>query len=167
MLFCRKSANVRHVSGKISVNIKKLEKKDKMLLKLQLFYDIITMLKTISEVIMEKVHKEVSRAHLGVNFGKMGSKYALLDAKGNPFANRYNLTEDQVNAIYAYMSDGLTEGMFSKVEPAMYGVALGYHYDALIREARTKAEVIRLQNEWKSKDHSLRRYDDTPQNQLQ
>ena len=116
---------------------------------------------------MENVHKEVSRARLGVKFGKMGSKYALLDLKGNPFANRYNLTEDQVNAIYSYMSNGLTEGMFSKVEPAMYGVALGYHYDALIREAKSKAEVIRLQREWKTKYYSLRCYDDTPQNQLQ
>lgn len=118
---------------------------------------------------MNKTYNEFMQARLGVSFGKLGNKYALLDAKGNPFANRYDLSEEQVKAIYAYMTDGLTEGMFSKakVEPAMYGVALGYHYDALIREAKSMDEVKRLKREWKSKDHSLRHYDDSPQNQPQ
>ena len=116
---------------------------------------------------MEKTYNEFMQARLGVTFGKLGSRYALLDSRGNPFANRYDLSEEQVKAIYSYMTDGLSEGMFSKVEPAMYGVALGYHYDALIREAKNMDEVKRLQREWKSKDHTLRHYNDSPQSQPQ
>lgn len=109
---------------------------------------------------MEQGLDKKTKSRYGVNFGylKARGKFALLDANGNPVANSFNLSSAQVEAIYRYMEEGVFDNMFDSVEHAIYGMALGYHYDALIKQSKNKDEVIALKAEYRSKAHKLRTF---------
>lgn len=106
---------------------------------------------------MEKFDERAIK-RFGVTFVPLQGKYALVDRDGNPFLHRFDLSKEQVEAIYKYMEDGLFEGMFTTVEQAMYGVALGYHYDALKDVAKKPDERKRLDEEYAFKSNKLKTY---------
>lgn len=106
---------------------------------------------------MEKIN-ENSLKRFGVSFVPLQGKFALVDRDGNPFLHRFDLSKEQVEAIYKYMEEGLYEGMFKSVEQAMYGVALGYHYDALKDIAKNPEERKRLDEEYRVKSNKLKTY---------
>ena len=106
---------------------------------------------------MEKFDERAIK-RFGVTFVPLQGKYALVDRDGNPFLHRFDLSREQVEAIYKYMEEGLYEGMFESVEQAMYGVALGYHYDALKDIAKNPQERKRLDDEYWFKSNKLKTY---------
>ena len=98
--------------------------------------------------------------YMGVTFLHLRGKFALADRRGNPVSNSFDLDKDQVDAIFKYFEQGTYKGMFSKVERAMYGMALGYHYEAMINMASNDAEKEQLKAEYKVKSDKLQRFAD-------
>ena len=106
---------------------------------------------------MEKID-EISLKHYGVTFTPLQGKFAIIDRDGNPFLYRFDLSQEQVDAIYKYLEGGLFEGMFSINEKAMYNIALGYHYEALKDIAKNHVEKDRLDEEYRMNSMKLRTY---------
>jgi hypothetical protein len=101
-----------------------------------------------------------SKDYLGVTFLHLKGKFALADRRGNPVSGKFNLDQEQVEAIFKYFEQGAYKGMFSKVERALYGMALGYHYDAMIDMASTNAEKEQLKAEYQVESDKLQRFAD-------
>lgn len=109
---------------------------------------------------MEKKSGYDPKNYVGVSFLHLRGKFALADRNGNPVSNSFNLDLEQIDAIFKYFQQGTYKGMFSKVERAMYGMALGYHYEAMMEMASNDAEKEQLRAEYTNKSNMLKVFKD-------
>ena len=95
--------------------------------------------------------------HHGVNFYHLKGKFAVVNNRGD-IVSDFNLTGEQVSALYKYLDEGVYKGMFDEVDRSVYRTVLGLAYDAKSENVRTTTQRKMLIREFIDKLNELDTY---------